>query len=102
MWIVAKCPGPDKFAHACAGLTIWMLAAVVFGKPLASRWPLAAVVAAELGNEFLDRFAHGSWMWHDTLTDMAATWFWPVVLSIALTILPHLSGSDRPPRDRTE
>ena len=95
MSIVARCPAPDKFAHTYAGLTIWLVSAVVLGKPLSSVWPLATVVAAELGNEIMDRFAHGSWMWHDTLTDMAATWFWPMVLSLAFKVRPLLTAANR-------
>jgi hypothetical protein len=89
-WVVGHCPYPDKFAHSYAGCAIWLVAAIVLNKPLRSIWPLAVVVAAEVGNECIDRIAHGSWMWPDTLGDAAATWFWPVVITLALRQFPRL------------
>jgi hypothetical protein len=88
--LVKLCPQPDKFAHTYAGLTIWLLAAIVLRKPLGSIWPLVVVLAAELGNEYIDFLTYGSWRWHDTLRDMAATWFWPTVLMLAIRAFPHL------------
>lgn len=84
--IVSYCPAPDKFAHTYAGLTIWLLTAACLRTSLRSLVPLAAVIAAEVANEIVDRVAHGSWMWHDTLGDAAATWFWPIVLTVALRL----------------
>lgn len=89
-WIVSHCPAPDKFAHSYAGLMIWLLAAIVLRRPLRSLGPLLVVIAAEVGNECVDRVAHGGWMWPDTLGDAAATWFWPVVLWFAINRVPHL------------
>lgn len=89
-WIVSLCPPPDKFAHTYAGLAIWMLAALLLRRSLASAAPLLVVIAAEVANEIVDRFAHGSWMWHDTLGDAAATWFWPVVLAGLMRWVPAL------------
>jgi hypothetical protein len=83
-WIVRQCPAPDKFAHTYAGLIIWLLAALLLKRPRGSLLPLLVVIAAEVGNECVDRVANGTWMWRDTLGDMAATWFWPVVLTMAL------------------
>lgn len=80
-WIVGHCPAPDKFAHTYAGLIIWVAAALVLRSRRKSLAPLAVVIVAEVANECIDRVAHGSWMWHDTLGDVAATWFWPVVLT---------------------
>ena len=79
-WIVGHCPQPDKFAHTYAGLIIWLLAMIVIRRPR-SIVPLLTVLVVETANECVDRVAHGSWMWSDTLGDMAATWFWPVVLT---------------------
>jgi len=93
--IVKLCPQPDKFAHTYAGLGIWVLAALVLRRPLASIWPLLTVVAFELGNEYMDFLAHGSWRWHDTLRDMAATWFWPLLLTVMLRAVPSLTGGPR-------
>ncbi len=88
--IVAHCPAPDKFAHTYAGLAIWLAAAVLMRRPLASARPWLVAVAAEVANECVDRVAHGSWMWRDTLGDAAATWFWPTVLLLALRYVPAL------------
>lgn len=82
--IVSICPGPDKFAHICAGLVLWLGSAMLLRRPLRSPLPLAIVVLLEVANECVDRVAHGSWMWRDTLGDAAATWFWPVLLTVAL------------------
>lgn len=89
-WIVSLCPQPDKFAHSYAGLTIWLLATLVLRRPLRSIMPLVVVVVAEVGNECIDRVAHGGWMWRDTLGDAGATWFWPSVLWLMLNYIPRL------------
>jgi hypothetical protein len=92
-WVVELCPSsPDKFAHTYAGLTIWLLAALWSRKPLHSFWPLVPVIVFELANETMDRFAHGSWRWEDTVRDVAATWFWPFVLFGFMRLFPSLSG----------
>jgi hypothetical protein len=89
-WIVARCPAPDKFAHCYAGLLIWVAAALILRRPLRSSRPVAVVVLAEVVNEVIDRFAHGAWLWRDTLGDAAATWFWPVLLTGLLRWVPRL------------
>ena len=91
-WIVSLCPAPDKFAHTFAGLAIWLLAALLLGKPLRSWAPLLTVIALECANEYMDYLAHGGVIWNGTGADMAATWFWPVVLFLALRIRPRLRG----------
>jgi hypothetical protein len=95
-WIVSHCPDqPDKFAHTFAGLGIWLAAGLLLRKPLRSPWPLLAVIAFEVGNEVIDRLAHGSWRLPDTTRDLAATWFWPFVLFACLRLFPWLSGPNR-------
>jgi hypothetical protein len=49
-------------------------------------------VIFELGNEYIDRLAHGSWAWHDTIGDVIATLFWPFVLSFAMRLRPAIRG----------
>ncbi|MCJ2180385.1 hypothetical protein [Novosphingobium album (ex Hu et al. 2023)] len=95
-WIVGLCPQPDKFAHTYAGLLIWLFAGLALRRPLHSVWTLVPVVVLELANEMVDRITHGSWAWHDTLRDMAATWFWPFVLLTCFRLFPVLT-SYRPP-----
>lgn len=94
-WIVSLCPQPDKFAHTYAGLGIWLFSGLLLRKPLSSLITLTPVIALEIANECMDRVAHGSWEWHDTLRDMAATWFWPVVLCFCLRLFPTLAGTRR-------
>ncbi len=94
-WIVHLCPQPDKFAHTYAGLLIWLLSGLILRRPLWSIWTLVPVVVLELANEMVDRVAHGSWTWHDTWRDMAATWFWPFVLVACLQLFPALTGRRR-------
>ena len=87
-WIVGHCGGSDKFAHTYAGLTIWLIGMMLLRRS-GTLVPLVIVIVAELANECVDRVAHGSWLWQDTLGDMAATWFWPAMLSAALRFLPR-------------
>lgn len=91
-WIVSLCPQPDKFAHTYAGLLIWLLAGLIIRRPLYSVWTLVPVAVLELANEMVDRVTHGSWRWHDSLRDVAATWFWPFVLVACLRLFPVLAG----------
>lgn len=90
-WIVHHCPEPDKFAHTYAGIGLWVLSGLILRRPLSSLLSLVPVVALELANEAMDRMAHGAWHWHDTLGDMAATWFWPFALCLCLRSFPSLS-----------
>jgi uncharacterized protein YqgC (DUF456 family) len=90
-WIVAHCPGPDKLAHTYAGLAIWLLTGWVFKKSLRSPVPLIGVAVCELANECVDRVAHGSWMWSDTVGDIAATLFWPTVITLLIGQSKYLS-----------
>lgn len=82
----------DKIVHTYVGLAIWLGAGVVLRRPLASRWPLIAVIAAETLNELYDYFFRVLWTWQDTKGDIIATWFWPFVLFAALRWLPWLTG----------
>lgn len=82
--------GGDKFIHMQVGLAIWCLAAILLRRPLRSPLPLAAVLAAEIGNEIMDRLHAGTWRWPDTLGDAASTWFWPVTLFVLLNAMPRL------------
>jgi len=83
-WIVRQCPEPDKFAHTYAGLTIWVLSAGLARKSLKSWFPVCMVALLEAANECVDRAANGSWRWHDTLGDVAATLFWPLLITLLL------------------
>ena len=90
-WIVTHGPAtPDKFVHTYAGMGIWLTAAILLRKPLASIWPLLPVIVLELANETADRLANGSWQWQETTHDIAATWFWPLALFCALRLFPWL------------
>lgn len=91
-WLVGLCPQPDKFAHTYAGLAIWLLAAMVMRRKLSSPWPVVVVAAFELGNEYIDRLTYGSWRWNDTLGDIAATLFWPLVIMLAMRWRPAIRG----------
>lgn len=91
-WIVAQCPQPDKFAHTYAGLTIWLFAAVLLRRKLSSPWPVVVVALCELANECVDRLAHGSWNWPDTIRDVIATLFWPTVIMLVMRWKPAIRG----------
>ena len=81
-WVVAHSGGHDKFAHMCAGLAVWLLAAVLLRRPTTSILPLIVVIIAEAVNEAVDRIAHGSWRWADTRLDIVATLFWPLLIAL--------------------
>lgn len=91
-WIVSQCPSPDKFAHTYAGLSIWLLAAMIMRRKLSTPAPFLVVALAEGINEYVDRLAHGSWNWPDTLGDIAATLFWPLAIMLALRLRPAIRG----------
>ncbi len=85
-WIVERSGESDKFVHVQAGLIIWSLAALVTGRRQGSALPLAVVLLSEIGNEIMDRLYLGNWNWPDTVGDAAATWTWPILLSIFLSM----------------
>jgi hypothetical protein len=74
----------DSLLHVHAGMAVLLLARVVTRKSLATPVPFLVVCAAELGNEVMDRFSHGSWQWADTGMDVLNTLFWPFVLMVGL------------------
>lgn len=85
-WIVTRSGESDKFVHVQVGLAIWSLTALLTGRRQGSALPLAAVFLAEIGNEIMDRLYLGNWNWPDTVGDAAATWAWPILLSIFLSM----------------
>jgi hypothetical protein len=75
---------PDSLLHVHAGLAVLFLARLVTRRSLATPVPFLVVVAAELGNEVLDRLTFGGWRIQDTAFDVANTLFWPFVLMVGL------------------
>ena len=65
--------------HVHVGMVIWVGCVLIAGD-VGAIWPLAAVIAAELFNEALDRLRNGDWRLPDTLSDIVNSIFWPVVL----------------------
>lgn len=65
--------------HVHVGMVIWVACVVIAGD-IGAWWPLAAVTAAELFNEVLDRLREGSWRVPDTIADIVNSVFWPLVL----------------------
>ncbi|MDP1028785.1 hypothetical protein Q5H91_16300 [Sphingomonas sp. KR1UV-12] len=94
LWIGDGTGLPDAILHIHAGLAILLAVRVVTGRSLGTFIPFAVVVVAELGNETMDYLAYGM-RWSDTLSDMANTWFWPFVISLAVRIRPMVLR-DRP------
>ena len=92
-WIVGHAGGSDKFVHTHAGLAIWLATSAFSRRPLGSALPLLTVAILEAGNETIDRLAHGSWRWSDTLGDIAATLFWPSVMTLCIRLKPRLFRS---------
>ena len=65
--------------HVHVGMVIWVVCVLIAGD-MGAWWPLAAVTAAELFNEVLDRLREGSWRVPDTIADIVNSVFWPLVL----------------------
>lgn len=79
---------PVTILHIYAGMAVFLLARVVIRRSLGTLIPLRVVVAAEAGNEIIDRIYFGSWRWSDTLGDVANTLFWPAVICLAARLRP--------------
>ena len=78
----------DSLLHIHAGMAILLLTRLVSGRSLGSFVPLSVVALAEFVNEVLDRLHFGSWRWPDTLSDVANTLFWPLVICLAVRVRP--------------
>lgn len=105
--------------HIHAGLAIYIVAQLVIGTRRASLAALLAVCGAEFLNEGLDWLFHGELLMEDTLADILATLFWPIILFTASAFRRHqwrakieqrnrlrvalarLTGSPAPVRQRT-
>jgi hypothetical protein len=74
----------DSLLHVHAGLAVLFLARLVTRRSLATPVPFLIVVAAEIGNEIMDRLSYGGWRAQDTMFDFANTLFWPFVLMVGL------------------
>ena len=79
---------PDTIIHVHAGMAVLLFARLVTGRSLGTLIPLSFVIAAETGNEVLDRISFGAWRWADTLSDFANTLFWPTVICLAIRLRP--------------
>lgn len=87
----------DTVLHLHAGMAILLITRVVTGRSLGTPVPLAVVALAELGNEVMDRLNFGSWRWHDTISDIANTMFWPTVICLAVRLRPLVDQGLRRP-----
>ena len=79
-------PGSDSLAHVHGGMAVLLLARLITRRSLSTPLPLLCVVAAQLLNECIDRYTHGSWRWADSIGDTVNTLFWPTVLFIGLRL----------------
>lgn len=85
----------DSLLHIHAGMAILLLTRLVSGRSLGSFVPLSVVALAEFANEVLDRLHYGSWRWPDTLSDVANTLFWPIVICLAVRLRPLIGRRRR-------
>ena len=90
-WIGDGTGLPDTILHIHAGMAVLLVARLITGRSLGTLIPLSFVIAAELGNELLDRISFGSWRWADTLSDVANTLFWPTVICLAIRLRPMVA-----------
>lgn len=70
----------DWLIHAQFGMIIFVLAAILWRRPIGTFLPVALVVVSEAINEVLDRLNYGSWRWPDTSRDLIFTIGWPFIL----------------------
>lgn len=89
-------PGSDSLAHVHGGMTVLLLARLITRRSLSTPLPLACVVVAQVANECIDRYNHGSWRWPDTIGDTLNTLFWPTILFVGLRLRRERV---RPPAD---
>lgn len=106
--VTELCGGSDKFAHTYVGLAIWLATLIVLRRSLTDWRMLIPLMLLEGANEVMDRLAVGSWMWPETLKDIAATMFWPATIILLARIgavrlaardgaAPERSNSDATP-----
>jgi hypothetical protein len=72
----------DTMVHVHVGMAIYLLSQLALRTRRASLNALTVVFALEAANETMDRLYSGSWNWPDTLSDFAATMFWPLMIVI--------------------
>lgn len=89
-WIGDGTGLPDTILHIHAGMAVLLLARLCIRKSLATFIPLYFVIAAELGNEVMDRIYYGSWRWPDTILDVINTLLWPIIISLAVRLRPPI------------
>jgi len=89
-WIGDGTGLPDTILHLHAGMAVLMIARLITRRSLGTFVPLSFVAAAEAFNEVMDRLHFGSWRWPDTLSDIANTLFWPLVICLAVRLRPLL------------
>ena len=78
----------NTILHIHAGLLIMLVARIVTRRSLGSFVPFLAVAGIEGLNEIIDYVNHGSWRWPDTISDLINTLFWPLVLSLGVSLRP--------------
>ncbi|HEX6638099.1 MAG TPA: hypothetical protein VF033_10625 [Steroidobacteraceae bacterium] len=72
--------------HVYVGIGVWLLAAALFRRSIATLRPWLAVLAVAVGIECFDAFDDwvdlGRWRWRASLHDVLNTLFWPTVLAL--------------------
>ncbi|KQT31050.1 hypothetical protein [Methylophilus sp. Leaf414] len=86
--------------HIYVGLAVFLVAAIVFRKPLRSNVPWFVVVSVAITGEVLDMrddiASLGYWRWGASLHDILNTLFWPsVFLLLAKYGIIFHASSDR-------
>ena len=99
-WIGDGTGLPDTLLHIHAGMLLLMLARLATRRSLGSFIPLSVVVAAEVGNEVLDRLHFHSWRWPDTIADAVNTLLWPTIICIGIRLRPMIASTRRVDRER--
>jgi hypothetical protein len=78
---------PDTILHIHVGLAVLLVTRLMSGRSLATFIPFLAVMVAEAANEVMDYLLYGL-RWEDTLSDVANTLFWPLVISLGVRLRP--------------
>ena len=66
-----------QMLHVHAGMAIYLMGQLLLGSRRASWVAFSVVLEIELMNEVMNYLYYGSWRWHDTLSDIVLTLFWP-------------------------
>lgn len=70
----------EALIHVHAGMIIFVAAALLLRRRMASPWPMLVVAVLAISNEVIDTFGPTPASWTETLVDALNTSLWPLIL----------------------